>query len=65
MVGEDGFASRALKNSPPDCFLLTAVRRAVLISSSFVATNQKSTDLSVVLSRFGGRGWIRRMRAAG
>ena len=33
LVGEDGFASRALKNSPLDCFLLSAESRAVLITS--------------------------------
>ena len=33
-MGEDGFASRTLRNSPPDCFLPSADGRVVLISSS-------------------------------
>ena len=55
LVGEGGFASRALKNSPPDCFLLSAESRAVLISTSKPKI-KKAPTLRWYLSNLVGEG---------
>ncbi len=60
LVGAGGFASRALKNSPQDCFSRPAGRRAVLISPA-QPKNKDSAGIRQSL-HFGGGGWIRKPR---
>ena len=59
LVGAGGFASRGLKNSPQDCFLLSADGRPVRILPAPAQKNPQP-KLRVL---FGGSWWIRTTEA--